>query len=296
MGALEKISEIIEKIGFTKLEAEIYTYLLPHSPATGYKIAKGIGRSFTNTYKAISGLEAKGAVLVDEGSNRLCRAVPLEELLDQIERRFSGQRREALELARQIPDSSVDTRIYQLHSADQVYARFRALLSAAEERILMELFPEPLEELRGDIEATAARGIHVAVRVYEPTSLKGVRTILSPYGEHDLESIPSQWLAIFIDGEQFLLGDLFPESRGVYRAAWSANPFMARAFFDYVNSDLHHYSFHAHLETAETIEELREKYNQLREEFPPGGDLGWKRFIDQFHHSTSDKNPSGKKE
>ncbi len=290
MDALEKIADLIETMGFTKLEAEIYAFLLPHSPATGYKIAKGIGRSFTNTYKSISSLEAKGAVLVDEGSNRLCRAVPLEELLDQIERRFSHQRLEALELARQIPESSVDARIYQLHSADQVYARFRTLLAGAKERILMELFPEPLEELRDDIEGAAARGIHAAARIYHPASLQGVRTIVSPYGEEDLATIPSQWLALFVDGEQFLLGDLFPESRGVYRAAWSANPFMARAFFDYVNSDLHHYSFHAELEKAETIEELRESYDELKAEFPPGGDIGWKKFMEQVHGNMTHGN------
>ena len=38
------IVQIINSIGFTTLEAEIYTYLLQHSPATGYRIAKGIGR------------------------------------------------------------------------------------------------------------------------------------------------------------------------------------------------------------------------------------------------------------
>ena len=74
MPAFERCVELIREFGFTALEAEIYVYLLQESPATGYKIAKGIGRSFTNVYKAISALRSKGAILVDEGSNRLSRA------------------------------------------------------------------------------------------------------------------------------------------------------------------------------------------------------------------------------
>ena len=57
--------EHLTSLGSTMLEAEIYVYLVQHSPASGYKIAKAIGRSFPSTYKAVVSLQAKGAVLVD---------------------------------------------------------------------------------------------------------------------------------------------------------------------------------------------------------------------------------------
>jgi sugar-specific transcriptional regulator TrmB len=286
--------EAIAQLGFTRLEAEIYVYLLQHSPATGYKIANGIGRSFPNTYKALSSLRAKGAILVDEGSSRLSRAIPVDELLDQMQTRFTEQRASALEAVERLPKSTGDSRIYQLNSADQVYERGRRMLRDARERVLMELFPEPLETLRSPIEAAAARGVEIAARIYEPAALEGVRLVHSPYGEENLRTLGSQWLALFVDGAQFLLAHLFKDGKGVYQATWSANPFLARAFYDYINSDLHHYAFQPHLKTARSLGELREGYDRLQAAFPVAGDLGWKSLLDLFATDWSENSRAAK--
>ena len=82
-------------LGLTKLEAEIYTYLLGNSPSTGYGIAKGIGKPAANTYKALESLHNKGAILIDDSETRLCRSVPPDELFDSIERRFTNTKARA---------------------------------------------------------------------------------------------------------------------------------------------------------------------------------------------------------
>src|SRR5437764_15136779 len=83
------------ELGLSGSEAAAYAYLVRHSPATAYKVAKGIGKPVANTYKAIASLEEKGAVLVDDGESRLCRAVPPEEFLARLDRRFRAQRSRA---------------------------------------------------------------------------------------------------------------------------------------------------------------------------------------------------------
>jgi hypothetical protein len=276
------ITEALINTGFTPLEAEIYIYLLQHSPATGYKIAKGIGRSFTNTYKAIAGLQAKGAILMDEGDHKLSRAVRIEELMDQMEARFREKRRIAVEAVRQLPVSEEDNRIYHLASTDQVYERCRRMLQECEERVLLELFPEPCALLREPVEATAARGIITAARVYAGESLEGVRVIQSPFGEENQKIWRSQWLALFVDGRQFLLGHLVQGGGGVYECVWSANPFISRAFYAFVNSDLHHYAFLPHLEGAASLNDVRTEYDRLQEEFPAGGDLGFRDLMSNY--------------
>lgn len=277
-----EIIQTIKSFGFTELEAEIYVFLLQHSPATGYRIAKGIGRSFTNTYKALSALETKGAVLVEEAESRLSRAVPIEELMDQMEARFRAQRNRAIAAVNRMPLSPADRRIYHLASVDQVYERCRAMLQECEERALLELFPEPCAVLREAVERTAERGVEIAVRVYAGEHLEKVRVIQSPFGAQNLEIWRSQWLAFFIDGRQFLLGHLGEGGKGVFEAVWSANPFIARAFYSYVNSDLHHYSFVPLLDSAGSMDALRQAYDQLQGAFPAGGDLGFKELSALF--------------
>jgi sugar-specific transcriptional regulator TrmB len=275
MRAVDDITQVITYMGFTALEAEVYVYLLQRSPATGYKIATSIGRSFANTYKALASLQEKGAVLVDDGSSKLTRAVPLEELLDQMQSRFSNMRKRAIEAMAKLTPSDEDTRIYELVTVPQVIERARRMLDSAEERVLIELFPEPLSMLKEAVEETAARGVVVCARIYQPDNLAGVHVVQSPFGDETLRKFRSQWIAVFVDGRQFLLGHLFTGEEDVYQAIWSRNPFLARAFYDYVNSDLHHYAFRSRLESVRTLEEARKAYAEMEALFPPGGDLGF---------------------
>ncbi|MBU0754337.1 MAG: hypothetical protein KJ645_04310 [Planctomycetes bacterium] len=286
---------MFNELGFTALESEIYVYLLQHSPATGYKIAKGIGRSFTNTYKALSGLQSKGTILVDEGDTFICRAVPIEELMDQMEARLRVQRERIVTSVNQLPLSKGDHRVYHMAMVDQVYERFRRMLLAGEERVLAELFPEPCARLRSTVEEAAAKGLNVAARVYAHEVLEGVRMIHSPFGELNEQTWNSQWLALFVDGRQFLLAHLESNGRGVYEAIWSANPFIARAFYSYVNSDFHHYSFYPFLQKKLTADFLQHEYDRLQDDFPVGGDLGFKDLV-SFFPSTKEESTDRKGE
>jgi predicted transcriptional regulator len=282
MDSKQEIIGIINDLGFTALEAEIYVFLLQHSPATGYKIAKGIGRSFTNTYKALATLQARGAILVDESESKLSRAVPVEELMDQLQARFTEQRRKAETAVRRLPLSPADTGIYRFSSVDQVYERFRVMLREGEERALAELFPGPCRRLREPVEAAAAAGLDISVRTYAGETLAGVRMIHSPFSESNMSTWNSQWLALFVDGRQFLLAHLSSDEKGVYEAIWSANLFLARAFYSYINADLHHYAFRPVLNRAETVGEVRDEYFRTEALFPPGGDLGFKDLLAFF--------------
>src|SRR5689334_12400249 len=85
MSFSEESIQALQSLDFSELEAAIYTFLLQESPATGYKIAHAIGKPVANTYKGISALQDKGAVLIDEGENRLCRAVHPGELFAQMQ-------------------------------------------------------------------------------------------------------------------------------------------------------------------------------------------------------------------
>ena len=73
-------------LGFTELEARIYLCLLQTSPLTGYAVAKAIGKPAANTYQAIEGLARKSVIIVDEGENRLCRAVEPDQVLTRLEK------------------------------------------------------------------------------------------------------------------------------------------------------------------------------------------------------------------
>jgi sugar-specific transcriptional regulator TrmB len=214
-------------LGFTEVESEIYTFLLRESPATGYRIAQALGKPLSNTYKAAEALQVKGAVLVEEGDPRCYSAVPADELLARMEREFLRSRAEAAEALAGLGRASADVGVYQFQSRAQVLERCHTMLERCEQVALLDLFPEPLAELRGAIERAAARGVLVGVVAYQPAELAGVEVVVDPAGAQVLRRWPGQWLNLVTDGAECMLAFLESGGTGLYQAIWSGSPYLA---------------------------------------------------------------------
>lgn len=278
--------DAFEQLGLSRLESEIYVYLLENPPSTGYRIAKAIGRSKTNVYQAIEGLAAKGAVLVSEGELRLCTAVQPQELLDQMERVFRDRKKLALDEVRSlIKPKAGGGGIYRLSSLDQVYERARRMLRGCKQTVYIDIYPGPLTQLRPAIEETVARGINVFAEVYEETEIDGAVVI-------DRAKLPSLWtdwpvdvLVIFVDGRQHLIAFMERDGGRVYDAFWSDSVMFSWAYGIYIISDLVLAGITKQLAGRDiTAEEMREYLRSLSRKFgadtlPGYGDLnesfGW---------------------
>jgi sugar-specific transcriptional regulator TrmB len=224
-------------LGFTQLEAEVYHFLLGESPATGYRAAQALGRPVANTYKAIEALAAKGAVLVDDGTSRLCRAVPWEELLGQLDRSFAERKEHAAAALARLGGAGEDNRVYQLKSREQALERCRAMLARAQKVALVDVFPVALEELRADMERAAGRGVRVVAKTYAPADIPGVRVILNPNPEKVTSMYPGQWTVLFIDGAEYLLAALTPDGQDLLQAVWSGSPFLSWVLYTSVSAE-----------------------------------------------------------
>ncbi len=215
------------ELGFTRLEGEVYTFLLQESPATGYRVAQALARPVANTYKAIQSLERKGAVLVDEGANRLCRAVPAEELLRQMERGFAEKRGAAARALSRLRGTTEDTRVYQLRTPEAIFERCRAMLDAGRRIVLVDVFPALLEPLRADLERTAARGVEVHMKLYQPDEVRGAEAIITAAGDRIMEHYPGHWLIVNVDGAEHLVAFFSPDRTSVLQAVWTGSAFLS---------------------------------------------------------------------
>lgn len=71
----------LQKIGFSPLEAIVYTTLSKHGALTGYEVAKLCGISRSNVYAALYSLQEKGKCYVSEAESTKYIAIPKEELI-----------------------------------------------------------------------------------------------------------------------------------------------------------------------------------------------------------------------
>jgi len=214
-------------LGFTELEAAVYVFLVGHSPATAYGVAKGLGRPVANTYKAVESLQQKGAVLIDETGARQCEAVPPAELLGKLDRTFAAQRDSAAAALARLEPAGGSDGIYTLTSVEQVYDRATLMLRNAKDVVLGDLFPEAVSMLRSDLEAAAGRGAIVAVQTYAPVNLEGIETLLNPQASEIRTKWPGQWLCLVSDGAEYLFAYLGPDGRDLHQAIWSSSAFLA---------------------------------------------------------------------
>lgn len=214
-------------LGFTSLEAQVYTFLLQEPAVTGYRIAQALRKPAPNIYKAIESLETKGAVLVDEAKSRLCRPVPPEELLGHLERRFREDRGKAARLLSGVSAPPNDDHVYTLRSPDQVMERARRMLSRCQDVALVDAFPVPLAELAKDIAGTAGRGVPVAVKAYQPVDIEGARVIVDPRATDAFERWPGQWINVVVDGSEHLIAFLSKDGTKVRQAVWSGSAYLS---------------------------------------------------------------------
>ena len=230
--------DALTSFGFTELEAEVYVFLLGESPATGYRIAQAIGKPAANTYKAVESLQLKGAVVVDDGESRLCRATPAGELLAGLEHSFRKRKEAAARALASLKASSGDDRVYQLRSVEQVYARCRRMLEECRQAAVLDLFPLPLEELRPALRKAAKRGVRVAVKAYQAADVPGVDVVVGPRGAGVLERWPGQWLNAVVDGRQYLIALLSPDGSELRQAVWSGSAYLSWVYHSAVASEL----------------------------------------------------------
>ncbi|HEY0600278.1 TrmB family transcriptional regulator [Brevundimonas sp.] len=220
--------QALTALGFTELEARVYCALLASGPATGYRLAKLVGKAPPNVYQALAALGRKAAVLVDETEPRTWRAARPAELLAVLGGTFAHRQAEAERRLASLAVAPADDRLYQITDPDQVLERARAMLAGARDIVLFDLFDAPLAALRPELEATAARGVTVAGLVYGPVApMTGVTARAAAGAAVARERWPGAQLTLVVDAAEHLVALMTPAMDGVRRAIWSDSAYLS---------------------------------------------------------------------
>lgn len=222
----QTVRHLVE-LGLTALEAEIYVFLARGESATGYRVAQALGKPVANTYKAIESLQLKGAIEVEDGESRTCRAVPPEEFLGRLEREFLDRRRKAGKELSRLAKPAADDRLYTIRSSAQVIERARAMLGRAEKVVLIDAFPRPLLMLKPDLEAAASRGVDVLVHNYDTLKIAGVTIVPEQRPSEVLGRTPGEHVGLVVDAREYLVALIRLGGTGVHQAVWTRSSIVA---------------------------------------------------------------------
>jgi sugar-specific transcriptional regulator TrmB len=214
-------------LGFSRLEAAIYVYLLEESPATGYQIAKAIEKPNANTYQALESMAQRGLLLVEDGQPRRYRAVPHKEMLHRLGADYTARVETASKDLDAIRPATGDLQVYRITEYTQVIERCRAMLARARRKVVVDAFPGVLVTMVDELEATAGRGTEVIAKAYEPVTVEGVKVVIDVRGRHIPDTWGIQWLNLVVDGREHLFACLDVEETRVIQAIWTESPYVA---------------------------------------------------------------------
>ncbi len=250
-------NNILTELGFTALESDIYVFLLREVRASGYRIAHGINKPVANTYKALQSLAQKGAVLFEEGDSKMCRPVPLDELLGKIDREFKERIRIARDTLANAQPQLSDQRIYQLQTPEQVFDRCRAILDAATSVVLVDAFPKPLENLRDDLIRTTSRGVTTGIKAYKAADIPGTTLVHIASGDEVLNRWPCQWLNMVVDGRTYVMALMDAPGQLTLHAVWSESAYLSWVYHSALSNEIRMAAVNSLLSGPVSVEDIR---------------------------------------
>jgi sugar-specific transcriptional regulator TrmB len=266
MGAEDTFAQL----GFNALEAEVYVALLKHGPQTAYKIGKLLNRPTANVYKAVDALLSNGAVEAEEGDTRICRAIPIKSLVQQLQRSYHDKLNEAVaELSKVKPEQSEEG-IFKLYTAESVFQRAEEMLKRCRKTAVIDAFPGSLKKIKPLLEPLVKRGVEVFVEAYAPVNVvKGVSVMIPEIGDESLKHWNAQQLNIAVDGKEMLVALFRKDMSDLVQANYSNNLYLSCLMY---NGLLNEHLVHAfsRATSMKEIEQLRKKRRYLFNAGVPG--------------------------
>ena len=260
--------ECLTAIGFTRLEAEIYAFLVGQRAVTGYRVAQAISKPAANTYKALESLQGKGAVLVDESDARRFSAVPVTELLNRLQKDFNDKKSRAEKVLSQLKGADHDDRIYQLRSPGQVLERAQAMLSQCQHLAFVDAAPRILQELSKGLEEAVRRKVDVVIKAYESISVPGAYIVIRPRGHEITSALPGDLLSLNTDGREHLLALLSSSDDKVFQALWTASPVVSYLLNNGLINEISLTAVMAELARQPTVDSIQSVFTDFRRFHP----------------------------
>lgn len=153
--------EHLMAFGLTRQESQVYLELFRSGTSNGYEIAKNIGISRSNVYKALEGLTDKGGAYVIEGNSRKYTPVDIEEFC-QNKIRSLEERREFLTV--HIPREKEESEGYLTICSDENIAdKIRNMLRKSKKRVYLSMSVGLLEQFQEELELLAERRIKTVI-------------------------------------------------------------------------------------------------------------------------------------
>lgn len=231
-----ELMESLEKLNFTKLEAQIYTALLGSEPLSAYQLAKKISISRPSIYNALEHMLDKGMVETVPDQTALYAAQEPAVLLGKMQFELS----ESLKRARQELEEIRSRKLPEIHFVfrgfDTAVFRAKELLREAQREVYINA-DFSLSCFREEFGFLREKGVRIVIFSFYEMDMEGQDVEFYTHGRPQRAGHEPSRLMLAADGRISLTAD------GGKMRAWSGtvsnNPLTVKILSEHIHHDIY---------------------------------------------------------
>jgi len=236
---MKKIISLMQNIGFTQYESQVYLALLQQSHITGYELAKTSGVPASKIYHILNKLIDKDVVMVIDGEPKKYVPLPPAEILSRLKNDYLGTVDDLTDKLGHVyaQDEVSESYIWNLSGRDEIIRKLTEVIGEAGETIFLSVWDEEVDEIREALLQSENKGVQLTIVHFGQKLLNAGNEYLHGR-EHSIRmQRGGRRIALIVDDKEVILGHFLKD--GSSSAAWTSNKGLVLLAKDYIIHDIY---------------------------------------------------------
>ncbi|HWT76285.1 MAG TPA: helix-turn-helix domain-containing protein [Mobilitalea sp.] len=233
----QELTNNLEKLGFSNLEARIYMVLLENGEMSAYQIAKEIEISRSSIYNALEHMYKKGMVFINPTNTALYMAQKPDALLEAMKLEFKSSVEKLTKGLEEFMASSKEEKFANFIGYETMIATTKKLLLSAEKEVYMNT-DFSLEVFQDEFDYLQKKGVRIVVFSFYDLKLKNkeINFYTHNYAINEAH-IPGR-LQIVADKREALMAD-YIDTRQFWRGTITNNKLLVSILCEHIHNDIY---------------------------------------------------------
>ena len=225
----------LQKIGFTKIEAQIYIELLKSKGLTGYQIAKNLNVSRSTVYPALDVMYKKGYIMLLQGEAQTYIAEEPDVLLKRLNEEFVDNTKNLKTELKGIKVDNQEEKFISVSGFDQTITKVKELLASAKEEVIMNI-DGGIQYFKDDIIKLRKRGVRVIIFSFAEFDTEDLD--IEFYTHRLMKRMEISRIMVVVDFKYTLVADT-NEERPNWFGVLTNNPLMTSVICEHIHHDIY---------------------------------------------------------
>lgn len=235
------IVQELEKLNFSKMEAQVYITLIKQGELNGSQIAKLLGASRSSVYAALNNLDKRGVVYSVPGETNIYRGERPEVLVEKLKNSFIKTTDILKEKMSQLNTDKKERNYINIKGTDNFIEKARELLLTAKREVYINTCID-LQVFREELVELGRRKVRIIAFSYDKLNIDGLPVELYSHpidvdckGSCDSDNIR---LMLVMDMTTTLIGSAVSRGEDII-GTFTENPLLVSIVSEHIHHDIY---------------------------------------------------------